>query len=196
MSETISSEDRQPVSPRYPRSTATTRSKYLSARELIEQGESRTVEFKSSARWNLHKGDKDPAIEHEIVKTVAGFMNAHGGTLLIGVSDDRHPVGLQNDYKLTKKGNRDPRDAFENWLTDLFDHSIGKPALANVRVSFEEIDGHDVCHVEVRPSRQPVYVRAKQSIDYFYVRLNNGTRLLTVEEAISYIQDHDWKSSR
>lgn len=62
-------------------------------------------------------------------------------------------------------------------------------------VSFEEVDGHDVCRVEVKPSRQPVYVRGKQSMDYFYVRFNNGTRLLSVEEAISYVQAHDWKSS-
>ena len=119
-------------------------------------------------------------------------MNAHGGTLLIGVRDDHQPIGLQNDYKLTKKGNRDPRDSFENWLTDLFDNSIGKPALAYVTVSFEDIDGHDVCRVEVKPSRQPVYVRDKLTKD-FYVRLNNGTRLLTVEDAVAYISAHDWR---
>jgi predicted HTH transcriptional regulator len=123
-------------------------------------------------------------------------MNAQGGTLLIGVSDDLQPVGLRNDYKLTKKGNRDPRDSFENWFTDLFDHSLGKPALANVLVSFEDVDGHDICRVEVKPSRQPVYVRNKQSMDDFYVRFNNGTRLLTVRDAVSYIADHDWDGSR
>jgi hypothetical protein len=105
-------------------------------------------------------------------------------------------VGLRNDYKLTKKGNRDPRDSFENWLTDLFDYSLGKPALANVLVSFEDVDGHDICRVEVKPSRQPVYVLNKQSMDDFYVRFNNGTRLLTVRDAVSYIADHDWDGSR
>lgn len=166
-----------------------------SVRELIDRGESRTVEFKSSARWNLHRGDKDPAIEREILKTVAGFMNAEGGTLLIGVSDDRQPLGLDNDYKVTKKANRDPRDSFENWLTDLFDNSLGKPALANIAVSFEDVDGHDVCRVELKPGRKPVYVSTKQTKD-FYVRLNNGTRLLTVEDAVSYIADHEWGGSR
>jgi ATP-dependent Lon protease len=163
----------------------------LSAGELIQHGESRTVEFKSSARWNLHRGDRDPAIEREIVKAVAGFMNAHGGTLLIGVSDDHELLGLENDYKLTRKGNRDPRDSFENWLTDLFDNSIGKPALANVSVAFEEVAGRDVCRVDVGPSRKPVYARGKQTKDFF-VRLNNGTRSLDVEEAFDYISSHHW----
>ena len=157
----------------------------------MARGESRTVEFKSSARWNLHKGDRDQAIEREIVKAVAGFMNAHGGTLLIGVNDNHEAVGLENDYKLTRKGNRDPRDSFENWLTDLFDTSIGKPALANVSVTFEEVDGHDVCRVDVTPSRKPVYALGKQTKDFF-VRLNNGTRSLDVEEAFDYISSHDW----
>lgn len=177
------------VSPE-PQARATNQER-LTVRELMERGESRTVEFKASARWNLHRGDRDPAIEREIVKAISGFMNAYGGTLLIGVNDDHEATGLQNDYKLTKKGNRDPRDSFENWLTDLLDNCIGKPALANVLLSFEEVDECDVCRVEVRPSRKPVYARSKQSKD-FYVRLNNGTRSLDIEDAFNYITAHDW----
>ena len=168
--------------------------KRSSTEELISRGEGRTVEFKSSARWNLHRNDRDPAIEREIVKAVSGFMNAHGGTLLIGVNDNREPLGLDNDYKVTKKGNRDPRDSFENWLTDLFDNSVGKPALANISVIFEAVDGRDVCRVDVTPSRRPVYARTKQTKDFF-VRLNNGTRSLDVEEAFDYISSHDWNGN-
>jgi predicted HTH transcriptional regulator len=63
----------------------------------------------------MHKGDRDQAIEREIVKAVSGFMNAHGGTLLIGVNDSHEAVGLDNDYKLTgARPGRDPRDSFEN----------------------------------------------------------------------------------
>ena len=43
----------------------------------------------------------------------------------------------------------------------------------------------------MKPSRQPVYARGKQSMD-FYVRLNNGTRSLDIEEAVAYISAHDW----
>jgi ATP-dependent Lon protease len=38
-----------------PKPQAYTGKKRLSARELMVHGESRTVEFKSSARWNLHR---------------------------------------------------------------------------------------------------------------------------------------------
>jgi ATP-dependent Lon protease len=163
----------------------------LSAKEMMERGESRTVEFKSSARWNLHKGDRDQAIEREIVKAVAGFMNAHRGTLLIGVNDEHEAAGLMSDYKLTRKGSRDPRDSFENWLSDLFDKCIGKLALANVSVTFEKVDGYDVCRVDVTPRHKPVYAVGKQTKDFF-VRLNNGTRSFDIEEAFDYISSHDW----
>jgi predicted HTH transcriptional regulator len=119
-------------------------------------------------------------------------MNAHGGTLLIGVNDSREAVGLANDYKLTcGKPGRDPRDSFENWLTGLMDTSIGRPPLANMAITFEEVDGHDVCRVEVGPSQKPVYAKSKQTKD-FYVRLNNGTRSFDIEDALDYISAHDW----
>ena len=160
-----------------------------SVEQLMAGGGSQRVEFKATARWHIHKGDKDPAIEREIVKAVAGFMNARGGTLLIGVNDDHEPVGLENDYKVTRKGTRDPRDSFENWLTDLFDHSIGKPALTNVSVSFEAVNGNDVCRIDVDPSRVPIYAEGKQTKD-FYVRVNNSTRSFDIEEAMNYISSH------
>ena len=154
--------------------------------ELIAGGESRAVEFKSSARWSYGKGDRDEVIERTIVKTIAGFMNAHGGTLLIGVDDDGKAIGLEKDYKLVKGHGR---DGFENWLTDLFEKSLGKPAVANLAVSFASVDGADVCRIDVHPSRSPVYARRGQESDLF-VRLNNSTRLLNTQEAMTYIGQH------
>lgn len=65
--------------------------------DLIEVGESQTVEFKSTARWNTRAGQCDKKMEHVIVKTVCGFLNAEGGTLLIGVDDDGTVIGLAED---------------------------------------------------------------------------------------------------
>jgi hypothetical protein len=49
-----------------------------------------------------------------------------------------------------------PRDSFENRLTDLFDTSIGKPAVANVSVSFAARRG-------VSPSGRPPAPRPFES---------------------------------
>ncbi|WP_419653070.1 hypothetical protein [Thiolapillus sp.] len=49
--------------------------------DLVGQGETTTVEFKSSLRINLHTGEKDPRMELGVLKTLAAFINANGGTL-------------------------------------------------------------------------------------------------------------------
>ena len=54
--------------------------------EVAKRGESDSLEFKSSARWNMRAGKRDDAMETVIAKTVAAFMNSGGGTLLIGVT--------------------------------------------------------------------------------------------------------------
>ncbi|HEV8529334.1 MAG TPA: protease Lon-related BREX system protein BrxL [Actinomycetes bacterium] len=98
-----------------------------STAELLGAGESSSLEFKSNARWNEHTRQRDSAIELAVVKTVAGFMNAHGGTLLVGVGDHGQVVGLDHDLKTL--GRRD-HDGYENWLTTLFETSIGNPQSA------------------------------------------------------------------
>ena len=66
--------------------------------ELIAKGESSTVEFKSSLRRNLHTNQNDRIVELAVLKTVAAFLNSRdGGTLIIGVSDDHKPVGIEVD---------------------------------------------------------------------------------------------------
>ena len=65
--------------------------------ELIAGGEGAIVEFKATLRTNLHTGEKDPKMEQAVLKTLAGFLNKEGGTLVIGVADDGSPVGVGAD---------------------------------------------------------------------------------------------------
>ena len=154
--------------------------------ELLSAGEGKRLEYKSSARWSYQKGDRDEVVEQTIVRTIAGFFNAEGGTLLIGVDDTGKPIGLEKDYKLVKGRGR---DGFENWLTDLLEVAFGKPALANLSVSFQAIDGSDVCRIDVEPSRAPACLKSGTKAD-LYVRLNNSTRLMNTEEALEYVANH------
>ena len=61
--------------------------------ELIDNDEDYAVEFKSTARWDLREGKPNKAMEDAIVKTVAGFLNTDGGTLLIGIGTPARPSG-------------------------------------------------------------------------------------------------------
>jgi uncharacterized membrane protein YeaQ/YmgE (transglycosylase-associated protein family) len=161
----------------------------LTAGDLIAAGENHRVEFKQTARWNVHSERKDPKLELVIAKTVAGFLNADGGTLLIGVADDGSPTGLDDDLALMKAPDL---DRYELWLTDLLEHCLGKPAVAHVAVTFEIVANNQVCRVSAEASPAPVFLDepgGNREAD-MYVRMGNSTRKLLTDEALEYVSQH------
>ncbi len=158
---------------------------------IIASGESATVEFKSSTRWDYKQKNVNKGLEKVIVKTIAGFLNANGGRLLIGVADDGDILGLKRDYQAIKKKDR---DGYELFLTQLISRDIGKEFCIYVNVTFHEIKERDICLVNVEKSPNPVYVKGDRG-EKFFVRTGNATQELTTKEAIGYISNH-WPETR
>jgi hypothetical protein len=155
--------------------------------DLISDGESVKVEFKSSLRWDFKTNAKNKALESVVAKTIAGFMNAGGGTLLIGVGPDKKVLGLQNDYgTFSKDANR---DGFEQKLIHVVSRFLGKELASLVHISFSEVDGKDVCWVRIDPSPMPVYVDENGDVK-FYARLGNTTQPMNVKELAEYVSLH------
>lgn len=150
---------------------------------IINNGENEKVEFKSSFRYDYVQNKLNKALEKVFLKTVAGFLNAEGGTLLIGVDDEGNILGLEKDYVTLKKKNR---DGFELKLMQLTSTHIGTEFCALIRISFYKIEGEDICSVHVVSSEVPVYVNVNGST-LFYLRTGNSTNQLTVQEAINYV---------
>ena len=160
-------------------------------RRLMADGEGETVEFKSSLRWDRRDEQVNKILEGVVIKTVAGFLNAKGGTLLIGVDDAGATVGIAADYSTLKKQDR---DGFELHLQQIVTRDLGEAAAASfMAVNFHEIDGEDICQVTIEPSDHPIYVDTqKQAV--FYLRSGNATRPLPVDETVKYVQ-HRWGGS-
>jgi uncharacterized membrane protein YeaQ/YmgE (transglycosylase-associated protein family) len=159
--------------------------------DLISVGESSTVEFKSTARVNLHTGARDDAIELVAAKTVAGFLNGEGGVLIIGVNDDGRAVGLDRDLAVMKEPDH---DRYQLWLVDHLQRTLGKPAVAFVTIEFEPYAGEYVVVVTVAQSDRPVFLdtpKGGRTAD-FYVRMGNSTRSLLTDEFNEY-QRSRWK---
>ncbi len=154
---------------------------------LIAQGENDKVEFKSTARINTFTNQADPKIEWSALKTIAGFANNDGGTLVVGVNDDGQAVGLETDYSTFRKQDR---DGWELWLTDAVSATMGKVAALLLKVRFVELEGKNVAIVEVRPSEAgPVFAAMSKGDDQkqrFMVRVNNSTQELDGREADDY----------
>jgi type I restriction enzyme, R subunit len=155
--------------------------------ELIATEETFEVEFKSTARWNLHEGCKDGRMEDAVVKTIAGFLNTDGGTLFIGVGDDGTPIGLSHDLPLVKPANA---DGLVNWLTTHLINALRHPAVMRTRTRIDQLSGGEVCRIDVARSSNPVFARMGDGAEEFWVRMNNSTRNLPPMEAEEYIRDH------
>lgn len=137
---------------------------------MISHGESEKLEFKSSLRWDYQTNAKNKVLESVIAKTIAGFMNSSGGTLLIGVGPGKEILGLQRDYStMTAEPNR---DGFEQTLTHVVSKYLGKEYAPLVHVSFVDVDGEDVCWVRTDASPRPVYLEENGHFR-FYVRIGN-----------------------
>jgi hypothetical protein len=159
--------------------------------DLIAEGESQTVEFKSSARWNVRSGTPDKKMEHVITKTVCAFLNAEGGTLLIGIDDDSQAVGLEDDFRtLGRKGNR---DGYELFLRQLLDNSLSIQTAGVMRIRFDTLRGRDVCVVSVAASGRPVFAKpleGSQSPSEFWVRIGNASKQLHGDDMVEYQSQH------
>lgn len=168
------------------------RQQHVPVSALLAAGESDRVEFKSTARVNMRTGEKDSRMEQVIAKTVSAFLNASGGTLIVGVDDDGTPLGLDRDYATLKVPDA---DRFELWLRDLLTTSLGQNAAAAVGVAIEDVEVDDgparpVCRLTCAPSPRPVYLRTgKSAAPEFWVRSGNSTRQLTVDQAADYVMN-------
>ena len=152
---------------------------------LMATGESKVVEFKSTALKNLHTDDKDAAMAWSVLKTIAGFMNADGGTLLVGVGDDGTIIGIKEDYPFVK-GN--DRDGWELWLTSVTSSSLSTTAASDLRVTFAVLEEKTVARIEAGPAAKPVFAKPTkgEKKEAFMVRVNNSTQELQGQNMLDY----------
>lgn len=130
-------------------------------------------------------------MEHVILKTVCGFLNAEGGTLLIGVDDDGQILGLADDMKTF--GSKGTRDGFELFLRQHLDNNLSVQTAGIVKIRFEAHGPADVCVVSVAASGKPVFARpleGAQGPSEFWVRIGNATKQLHGDDMVGYQSAH------
>ena len=151
---------------------------------LITKGESATVEFKQTIRWDVAAAKTSAEILKMAVKAVCSFLNGEGGTLLIGVADTGDLTGLDDDLAALSKPTLDSFErAFRQGLTNGLDPDSGHL----VTVSFPTVRGVQICHVDVRRAPRPVFLVGKGVPPEFRVRKGNASPALDVKEAYEYI---------
>jgi hypothetical protein len=158
-------------------------------RELIARGETQDVEFKATFRWDGRDGSDNPHMGRMAVRAIASLMNTRGGTLLIGVADDRTLSGVDADIAHFSAQGRDGVDLFQRTLATEVRDRLGAAVAGQIDIRLLQLDGKHVCVVRAPSSAKPVYYADKERRELF-IRSGTTTASLDIEQAADYIRSH------
>ena len=110
-------------------------------KSLILRGESKVLEFKQTFQRCIKSKQKEQHIETSALKTLVGFLNTDGGTLLIGVEDSGEILGVEVERE---KHHKNSNDKFMLHITDKIKSRIGTEALQDIDMKFVEVGSAEV----------------------------------------------------
>jgi predicted HTH transcriptional regulator len=161
----------------------------LCSQKLVE---SSTVEFKPAFQWDSRVNQQNDALRLEfLLKPVAAFLNADGGTLFIGVNDDGRIWGISRGLALFKGS----ANHLELEMMQLISAKISPAHSRFVRIRVEHLSAEPpdglqpkpVCIVDVDPAPHPAFLRWDRGV-HFYKRAGNKSEPLGPIEQHEYIQ--------
>lgn len=150
----------------------------------------KNIELKINELRNENNIQK--AIIHSALKTICAFANTNGGTLLLGVSDDKKIFGLEQDYNYFKQNNgRDEFGKFfDSTIKDYFGESFSPTILDKEFLKFKE---GDILVVKVKKSSEEVFLLKNEKgekDECFYVRHLSSSEKLKGRELLKYARNN------
>jgi serine/threonine protein kinase len=154
---------------------------------LLASDESARLELKASLRVPIDPpkpGDKrtagelERALQHEVLETLAALLNTDGGTLIIGVKDDRTIVGIEVDYPRVKPRSRDGwRLTFDHLVT----HELGAEVMKCIDLQLQPWRDRTIAVISCQPRDEPTWIG-----DELYVRCTASTERLSTRHAVAW----------
>lgn len=188
--------------------------------EKIKEDESETLEFKSSfftpildeerikkleilkriekntaqntLEINKINGDlAKKTIIHSSLKTLVAFANHKGGTLLIGVDDNKNILGLEQEYGTFSKKDRN-RDGFGKYFDGMIRNYIGDSFSSLMNRKFLKFPEGDILIVKIEPSNHEVFLLKNEEgkeDEQLYIRNLSSSKELKGSELAKYIRN-------
>ncbi len=151
-------------------------------RALVGADESKTLEFKETYRLCTKKQEVRKDLEDTVMKTIAGFLNSDGGTLLVGVRDNKEITGINVEIDKLHKGSV---DKFLLQFSNTLKKRIGEQFYPYIEYNLMEIGPLvQIFAVECKPSEFECWLDG----DDFYVRTNPATQLLKGPKITQYVK--------
>ncbi len=149
-------------------------------KQLIAEGEGQNLDFKEF--YGVDKfgaTTNDPA--KSTLKTISSFINAEGGTVLIGVNKIGEIKGIQPDLNILPNQNK---DEFEQKIRNTITSRFNPSPTGLIKITFHDLPEGTVCRIDVKESKTPTYFDNKLK-----VRNGNLTEEKTGHELTMWIQE-------
>jgi tetratricopeptide (TPR) repeat protein len=174
--------------------------------KVLNGGESESVEYKSSVLWSklFSKADISSSDSREvhkygreasrliIAKTIAGFLNTHGGNLIIGLKENKEGqpdeiIGIEGEYPKLK----DPcPDGYRRMLVDEVIRKFLPPEIFHhltsyIRIHFPKMQEKTLCWLEIKKADDGVFLKI-QDEELFFIRIDAETRQISDKALVDY----------
>lgn len=159
------------------------------ARQLPPESASR--EYKATLRWDTRSQQKNSFQTHACLKTLCGFLNGEGGTLIIGVDDRLNVIGLEGDFSLFKQSA--PFDEFIQVVHELIKRQISPNPIGLISASIQPYGEHSIAVIEVKSSELGHYLTNTEGGHEYFIRDGNRTNLLRGKDLERF---HSTRASR
>ena len=159
--------------------------------------ENEKKEFKSSIVYPASETTANIGKQLGIIcKTIAGFMNANGGTLYIGVMDNGYICGIEGDYSHLNDGDDDYSykendDGYLQVITNSICKILGRTAGRLVSMSIEQEDDRKYCVIEIKKASLPIWFTGNK----LFVRMITTNRKLNGDEITQFVLDRVSKNA-
>ena len=156
-------------------------------KEKIYKGETKFVEFKQSLSLDTkeieninYSPKKEKYLEEVCIKTIAGFLNAEGGELFIGIKDNPIQIfGIEKELETLYKNSS---DKLLLHIKNLIKSNIGLQFIYLINIEIMEIENKKIIRISCNKSSSPVLVKKD-----FFLRCGPSTEKLEGKELLEYI---------
>ncbi len=132
-------------------------------------------------------------VMHSALKTLVAFANSSGGTLLIGIDNDKNIIGLENEYNSSSQKLQYPnRDGFGLFFDEIIRTFIGDSFSSLMNRRFLKFPEGDLLIVKVEPSPNEVFLLKNEEGkegEQLWIRNLSSSKELTGSELAKYIKN-------
>ena len=163
--------------------------------DKIQQDENEIVEFKQTLSLDINRmindktysPKKEDKIMIEVLITIAGFLNANGGTLYVGVKDRNKknydkPIEIPGIKDEIDKLFESSKESYKNYFTEIIKNKFKGLIYSSIYPKIETVFKSEIFIIRCLKSRKKVFLDGK-----FYLRKGPATHLLNTEQYNDYI---------